>query len=105
MAAKENRRKAFKQVAALANPRTDKTPPEIMVHGRLDRLSHWAFQTSIYIPQDVRERVEGRLVQGSFSVALIGLVVWALDELDRTNANLLIKTGAVPGDDSEPPLL
>lgn len=95
MKAKGSGRKAFKQVKATANPRTDKAPQEIMVHGRLDRLSHWAFQTSIYIPQDVRERVERRLVQGSFSVALIGLVVYALDELDRTDSNLLIQTGTV----------
>lgn len=85
--------KASKQVTAKAA--TVRGPaPAIHVEGQLNRISHLAFQTSIYIPQDLRERIEDRLASGALSTAIIGLCVFALDQLDKGGKDLQIQTDA-----------
>lgn len=87
---KPRKLKAAKQITASATPRKSGAP-SIVVDGVMSRTSHFAFQTSLYIPQDVRERVEARLDKGSLSTAMVGLLVFALDVLDASKSDLRIQ--------------
>lgn len=80
--------KASKSVRVV--PTKTRREPALRVLGRLDRLGHLAMQTAFYLPEDVRERIEARRVEGAFSSALVGLLVFALDEIERQGVDLAV---------------
>lgn len=85
--------KAAKKLQARAVPRAGKHP-SIAVLGTMSRAEHLAFQTSIYVPQAIRDRIESRLDDGSFSTALLALAEYALDALDAAGMDLVVSADA-----------
>lgn len=72
----------------------DKGGPAITVAGRMDRAALEATQVGIALPAELRTRVELLQEGGGINGALVGLLHFALDEIERQGVRLKIDLGA-----------
>lgn len=67
--------------------------PRILVSGRMDRAALDAKVTAVTIPAELRARVELLLAGGGINGALVGLLHYALDEIERQKEELQVHLG------------
>ena len=66
---------------------------QLLVTGRLDRAATEAAQLGMYLPAELRERIELLQLGGGISGAIIGLLAFALDEVEARRLSLRVDLG------------
>lgn len=72
---------------------TEEGGPAIRVRGRMDRQAADANQVSLTLPRELRERIEALQDGGGINGAMVGLIHFALDELERRQQTLRVDLG------------
>jgi len=68
--------------------------PAIRVRGRMDRQAcHAEKQIALNLPQALRDRIEALQDGGGINGAMVGLIHFALDELERRRQTLRVDLG------------